>query len=234
MGKCNWPSGGSGLDIKAKVSAADTTTDFLNSKIVVGAGLTKSILNPGANEQLQIVNTAPSINPWYEWIDPSDMSDGGQPTASTYVSRTYEAGRKINLWKVPKGGQIAFFRSLNERWDGLTVDVRMYWQSNDASHGTPHDFQWLICPYDDLEDLTASGAFYTYFKTQQDTDPTANALCITPWLTLSIGVGNGIWQGPGGSFTSPAGLFFAMDHRSICGSSGDIDILGVKIRYTLV
>ena len=45
------------LDEKAKVSAADTTTDYLNSKIVAGAGISKTILNPGANETLSIACT---------------------------------------------------------------------------------------------------------------------------------------------------------------------------------
>jgi hypothetical protein len=45
------------LDEKAKVSAADTTTDYLNSKIVAGTGISKTILNPGANETLSIACT---------------------------------------------------------------------------------------------------------------------------------------------------------------------------------
>lgn len=44
-------------DSRVKVSSADTTEDFLNPKIAAGAGIGLSILNPGANEQLQITST---------------------------------------------------------------------------------------------------------------------------------------------------------------------------------
>lgn len=43
-----------GLDVKAKVTTNDTTTDFLDSKIVAGTGISKTVLNPGANETLEI------------------------------------------------------------------------------------------------------------------------------------------------------------------------------------
>jgi hypothetical protein len=46
--------GGGGADEKAKVTSADTTTNYLDSKIVAGSNITKTILNPGGNEQLQI------------------------------------------------------------------------------------------------------------------------------------------------------------------------------------
>jgi len=44
-----------GNDEKVKVTAADTTEDFLDSKVSVIAGeLTKAVLNPGADEELQL------------------------------------------------------------------------------------------------------------------------------------------------------------------------------------
>jgi len=39
---------------RVKVSAADTLSDYLNPSISAGAGLSKSILNPGADEQLDL------------------------------------------------------------------------------------------------------------------------------------------------------------------------------------
>lgn len=51
-------SGGSGADEKAKVSANDTTTDFLEQKIVAGSNVNITVLNEGANEQLEISSTA--------------------------------------------------------------------------------------------------------------------------------------------------------------------------------
>jgi len=42
---------------KVKVASTDTTADFLSTKLVTGAGLGSAILNPGANEQLQVYYT---------------------------------------------------------------------------------------------------------------------------------------------------------------------------------
>jgi hypothetical protein len=39
---------------RVRVSAADTTAGYLSSKVTNGSGVTLSIINPGANEQLQI------------------------------------------------------------------------------------------------------------------------------------------------------------------------------------
>ena len=47
---------GAASDIKAKVTINDTTTDFLNSKLVVGSGITKTVNSPGANEQLSFAH----------------------------------------------------------------------------------------------------------------------------------------------------------------------------------
>jgi len=49
------PASAGGTDtFKAKVSGTDTTEDFLQAKIVAGTGITISVLNSGANEQLEI------------------------------------------------------------------------------------------------------------------------------------------------------------------------------------
>ena len=47
-----------GLDEKVKITATDTTTNFLDSKLVAGTGITFTTLNPGANEQIQIDSSA--------------------------------------------------------------------------------------------------------------------------------------------------------------------------------
>jgi len=50
----NAVDGGVPIDINAKVSSADTTTGYLNNKIVTGAYITKTINNPAGNEQLEL------------------------------------------------------------------------------------------------------------------------------------------------------------------------------------
>lgn len=44
----------SGTDVLVKISAADTTANYLENKIVAGSNVTITKLNPGANEQLRI------------------------------------------------------------------------------------------------------------------------------------------------------------------------------------
>ena len=44
---------GDSIDEKFRVSATDTTTDFGTAKIIGGSGLTKTILNPAGNEQIE-------------------------------------------------------------------------------------------------------------------------------------------------------------------------------------
>ncbi len=44
---------GESLDEKFRVSADDTTTDFAEAKVIVGSGLTRTILNPAGNEQME-------------------------------------------------------------------------------------------------------------------------------------------------------------------------------------
>lgn len=58
VGRKGW--GTRDTDVLVAVSAADTTPDYLNPKIAVAGGLTKAIINPGANEQLQITGAGGS------------------------------------------------------------------------------------------------------------------------------------------------------------------------------
>ena len=48
------PGGGGGNDEKVKIDNLDTTAERLDAKLVVGSGLTKTVLNVGGVEQLQI------------------------------------------------------------------------------------------------------------------------------------------------------------------------------------
>jgi len=52
IGRTGWDT--VDTDVLVKVSAADTTADYLNPKISGGTGITTAILNPGANEQLEV------------------------------------------------------------------------------------------------------------------------------------------------------------------------------------
>ena len=47
-------TGGVIPDVNVKVSATDSTSNYLNNKIANGAAISKSIVNPGANEQVKL------------------------------------------------------------------------------------------------------------------------------------------------------------------------------------
>jgi hypothetical protein len=47
-----------GTDEKVSITSADTTPDYLNSKVQAGSNISLSVLNPGANEKLQISTPA--------------------------------------------------------------------------------------------------------------------------------------------------------------------------------
>jgi hypothetical protein len=73
-------------DIKVKVTSADTTTDYLASKTIEGAGITLTVLNPGANEQLEIksdltgsgtLNTVAKWTPNGTTLGDSNITDNG-------------------------------------------------------------------------------------------------------------------------------------------------------------
>jgi len=72
------------LDHKVLVDGADTTADFLNLKIVVAPGLTKTVQNPGGNETVQIALLNPPPSPPFIITAPSAASNNIiQSTADT-------------------------------------------------------------------------------------------------------------------------------------------------------
>ena len=83
----NWQGIGVNTDVTAKVSANDTTTGFLNGKIIAGTGINLTENNDGANETLSI--SATSTNPTISSISP-DTIDNAEATititGSNFVS----------------------------------------------------------------------------------------------------------------------------------------------------
>jgi len=52
-------SSSTSADVNVKITAADTTTGYLNSKLSAGTGITLNLTNTGGNEVLEVVNSAP-------------------------------------------------------------------------------------------------------------------------------------------------------------------------------
>lgn len=71
-----------GVDDKAKVSAADTTSSYLATKLVAGAGGSLTILNPGGNETLEVGfdSTGAGVSD-HEVYTPAFLTGGNAPEA---------------------------------------------------------------------------------------------------------------------------------------------------------
>ena len=83
--------GGVPVDVNAKVTSNDTTSGYLDSKIVTGTYLTKTVLNPSGNEELEL-DVVPSTllstdsgNPLYIGTDGGLMSTCIQPDGSETI-----------------------------------------------------------------------------------------------------------------------------------------------------
>ena len=75
--------GGPGTDKLVAIDAADTTPDYLNPKLVVTGGLTKTILNVAGNEQLQISGAGIAGNRPSAFFQPGDFcASSGAPVFS--------------------------------------------------------------------------------------------------------------------------------------------------------
>lgn len=59
-GLADWLDGGGVAPGRVKVSGSDTVADWLSSKLAAGTGISLSVLNPGADERLQITATGAS------------------------------------------------------------------------------------------------------------------------------------------------------------------------------
>ena len=83
-------------DINAKVSANDTTTNYLENKIVGGTDITVNVLNEGGNEQLEIVATGSS----------SDVNAkvSANDTTTGYLEDKFVAGTNVTLLVQNEGG----------------------------------------------------------------------------------------------------------------------------------
>lgn len=99
------------LDELVKVSAADTTADYLNNKLAVSGMPVKSILNPAGNEVLQLQNI------WGTYYQDAASGGDSTTTSSTYVNKltmttpVIPAGEYLILWYYENRNDTLFFSS---------------------------------------------------------------------------------------------------------------------------
>lgn len=88
---------GSGVDEKVKVSNDDTTASILQDKIIAGTGITLSIINDGANEQLQITAQAGAGSDDEEINVPFDYTSSSPVFIATVSPEGIVSGAKVYI-----------------------------------------------------------------------------------------------------------------------------------------
>jgi len=132
--------GGGGTDEFVKVTGADTTTGFLNDKVAAGTGVTKTTLNPGANEQLELSVNASAV-------DHNSLSN--LAVGDVHTQYVFSAGRS--------GGQTVI--------GGTDADDTLFFTS--TSSATKGDIAWGVGTtglfYDEDSNLLSFGdATFSY------------------------------------------------------------------------
>lgn len=85
------PGTGPGGDGKVKVTGADTTPDYLYPKLQAGANITLTVVNPGANERVEIAATGVGDSRYREKLGPLT---GANQTFTTSQKFTRTVGKE--------------------------------------------------------------------------------------------------------------------------------------------
>lgn len=146
VGSRGWPT------LKTKVSTADTTPDFLFNEIVGGAGIGLAILNPGANEQLQIS---------YAGIGGDLVSVSAADTTPGYLNTKVAAGSNIVLTILNPGGneQQEVAVTTTPTFNTLNVETSTLLNTNKLNSFTP--LQLLGSVIDLSMSVDVTGSFWT-------------------------------------------------------------------------
>lgn len=178
MGKCTWPSAaGPDLDELVKVTAADTTANYLGSKVVAGANIALAVVNPGANEQLQITASgglsadyAPEFLHAELWQNPDDTGTLLNDTLGT-------AEIRLRVWQMVQNTILSFQTIIPVLWTGAPISAKFFFYMSSDSSPDTHTFSVgaraikedeainVAIPYSNTMSGTASGvsgrAFFT-------------------------------------------------------------------------
>ncbi len=117
-------TGGSGVDELVKISSDDTTADYLEDKIAAGTGVTLNVLNPGGDEQLEIITDA-IVTPNDEDIVIPFAFDDSSPIAITTLAVA------ANISKVRTVIDTAFDDSASTITVGLPGNVGLLQMANE-------------------------------------------------------------------------------------------------------
>lgn len=220
-GSCRsaWPlDSGSIQDIKAKVTANDTTTNYLDSKIAAGAGITKSVLNPGVNEQLSIACSlvVPTLYQRQHIYSRSFETASG---SSSETDLTYSTAQvRFETRSMVQNTILSTVILTPENWDTLKVYCTSAFIMSSNSSASTHTFTTGVAAYSNGEAVDVAFNLDTSF--QFITDNTAGKLY---YVTYEIT-----------PQSSPvAGCFIAIKMKRTDDESGDVNFIGTLTRFKL-
>jgi len=220
-GSCRsaWPNdSGSIQDIKAKVTANDTTTDYLNSKIAAGTGITKTVLNPGANEQLSIACSviAPTL---YERQFLNSRNFEVASGSSSQTDLSYGTAQiKFNTRTLEENTVLSTVILTPENWDTLKVYCTSAFIMSSNSSASTHTFTSGVAAYSNGEAVDV--AFNNDASFQFTTDNTTGKLYYVSYEITPQ--------------SSPiAGCFIAMKIKRTDDESGTVNHIGTLTRFKL-
>lgn len=217
------------LDEKAKVSATDTTTDYLNSKIVAGTGISKAILNPGANETLEISATAPSlgsaiVHSTFLNVKMGDAFTNGLNEEIAYGSNfpDYQEYEYLRFPEDEDYNGIQWWHALPKNWKIATnIKCRLYWfVHNEQSHNVDVKWQISIRAIGDTEAL----AYTIVWVNDYDADAANDVLYITPEVSIAP-------QKAG--VLAPCDMLSVTVRRDLDDASGSANLIGILIQYEI-
>jgi hypothetical protein len=215
-------------DIKAKVSANDTTTDYLNSKIVAGTGISKTILNPGANETLEIAATAPSLGSsvLHSAFLNCRMGDpNGTPEEEIVFGSGFPGYQEYNYVKFVEDqdyNSYQWIHALPKNWKITTnIKCRLYWfVTNEGSHGTPVKWQIGIRSIGNGEAMS----YNIVFVDNWDTDAANDLVYITDEVSIAP---------EKSGVLAPCDLLSITVRRNQDDASGSAMLLGILIQWEI-
>jgi len=131
-------SGTGAADEKVKITAADTTPNFLDSKLsVTGGNISKAVINPGANEGLQLNSLDEKIKASAADTTPNDLNN--KLTVSGELAKTIVnpgADEKINIDGAPIAGK-HFTLIYNNYSSGLVTGTMLHPPEYNRPPGSP-------------------------------------------------------------------------------------------------
>lgn len=206
-------------DIYAKVSATDTTTDYLNSKIVAGTGISKVILNPGANETLQISATGSSnIDRAADFIHP-DLWTNPDDTGTLLSDLRSTPEIRLRTWQMPQNCILSSQLIIPTVWAGGAISAKfMFYMSADSSADT-HTFNVGARAIKEDETVDTAIAYSTSMS------GTASGTSGKAFFTV-------VSFTPANSPVAGDGLFFKFKRTD--DESGTLRFLGARFMWNIV